>query len=446
MFLAVLTGCSGSSAAGGPTGPPTSPPGEPLSTLGSQFRWVHATRGFDESPLHGELRLLPPQGHDDWTYSVDLDGDLQPDEIGPLRLGASILYGYQGVGPHEIGVRLERGGEEYKADRTVVVNDPAATRVAAMGQVVDDGGGWTEEIAHDPDDDTIYVLDRSLRLLVRLDGSTLEALETEPLPGTGWLEGMAVDFDQNVAYVLFPHGIAAYSLADSISFRNMVFLEEDLYGTLTAGPGGSLYHVGRAGLRRIDPDLGLVRAEADAWTGPVSFDLAGERLVHVAASGRTVSILDPVSLASLLRFEVPDGLPSPVAAAFHPAGDHLYVLLGRGEWRLLVIRLADLEIVRDVVLGQETNRSSLYDPGRTSPAAISFDGRFVVFSTGLGAFFVRTSDHLPLYRTMDARVDPGDVTGGDPIGCCNVVASPTSPVYWFSNRARSRVARVEFTR
>ncbi|HUP20062.1 MAG TPA: hypothetical protein VM778_08930 [Gemmatimonadota bacterium] len=375
---------------------------------------------------------------------MDLDGDLGPDEEGPLGLGASILYGFEDTGPHQIAVILERGGERYRADRTVVVNDGAATRVVATGSA--SGSGWTEEIAYDPGDGTIYVLDRQSRRLVRLHGATLEALDEERLPGTGWAEGMAVDVDRDVAYVLVPDGIAAYSLADSIAFRGMALLEEEMYGTLTVGPDGALYHVARGRIRRIDPDLGEVRAESAAGTGPVAFDLAGERLVHAAAFGRIVSVLDPGTLGSIQHFEVPEDLPPPVAAAFHPAGDHLYVLLGRGEWHLLVIRLADLEIVRDVVLGQDTNRFSSYDPGRSSPAAVSFDGRFVVFSTGLGAFFVRTSDHLALYRTMDPPVDPGDFTPENPIGCCNVAASPTSPVFWFSNRSEGRVTRVEFLR
>ncbi|MGH7557888.1 MAG: hypothetical protein ACREMD_08990, partial [Gemmatimonadota bacterium] len=160
-----------------------------------------------------------------------------------------------------------------------------------------------------------------------------------------------------------------------------------------------------------------------------SRQLQGAVNFAVSSDGNMLALIQRPSFIRFLRVpglsdlgmtELPTGFQAFVVA-FEPSGEKLYVLgnepVVSGRVRFITIHTATAQIVTDQPL-EECGLCLSFTIA--NPYATSFDGRFVVFPTGLGAYLVDTSLDLPLFRTGFS-------------GCCNVASSPTTNEFYFAN-------------
>lgn len=368
------------------------------------------------------MSITPVLGEANWSYAVDVDGDGAPDRTGSLTGRVVIPYRFEEVGPHAIDVRLTMGTREESIQEIVVVNDPDAISVAAVADLP--GVTLIEGIAVDPGGDRVYVGLSIDREIAEMDATTLDLLRVvDPAaPHNNTFEGLATAGDPPVLYIIDKFGALQ---ALEIPSLETVFNRNDGYGRFFVVPrNGRIYTGGGVGVARVDAETGQILARHQIPTGIGHFAVApGEDLVALLVNtdlSNAVHLLaaNDFSLRWTLELAVPDPIPS--AVAFSPDGDRLYVLLDRNPFRLLVLEVETGTILRDFVLTglgcPECNRG-LY-LGVANPVATTADGRYVVFPTAIGAFFVDTARDLPVFRTPDPLA-------WGAVFCCNVAASPT---------------------
>jgi hypothetical protein len=124
------------------------------------------------------------------------------------------------------------------------------------------------------------------------------------------------------------------------------------------------------------------------------------------------------------------------AVGFSSDGDRIYVLLSSGEeWWFLLLDSFDGSTIRRLFLGSGCT-GGVSCTGVANPVAESFDGRFLVFPTGIGAFLVDRILDLPLYRWH-----------GEPFRfCCSVAAHPHRNEFYFASQTFGTVSKVRLDR
>lgn len=422
---------------------PIAPPGTVPTPV------VRASLGFGDAPLEGELILdpgTPISTRDAWRYEVDLDADGEPDATGTVDQVVTIAYRFQELGPHRLMIALERGEEEAFFERFVVVNDPTGIDVLGPG-VIPGEVDILEGITHDRLRDVLYVSDPSVAELFELDSEDLSIRRFVDLSSAlnGKMEGLAIAPDEDLLYVVDK----SYSL-QVLSLPGLERLENFSLGFgnffVHALPGRRAYVGGETGIALIDTREGRVIESFRMMTG------LGHFAVH--PDGATIALLGSAAgTQHSITFLTADGLVTQrtvipdigeaflAAAAFSPDGDQLYVLVDRDPFRLLVVSFPEGTILQEIVL------SGVDCPGCTAgltagyanPVATTADGRFVVFPTAIGTFFVDTTVDLPLYRSPDP--DPWQA-----LFCCNVAAHPTDPRIVYVADFNHKVLKLEIRR
>jgi hypothetical protein len=388
---------------------------------------VTTTLDFGDPTLSGHLGITPLEDGRDFHFAVDLDGDGWADEMGPLVLGVTLAYRFEAPGAHEIGIALHDGERWLRSDRIVVVNDRAAIQVFDP-VVFEDLAGDFSGIAFDDARDIIYLatngVERRDVLALRAAGLrvlwrfSLDASSSDPYVGDA--TALALSPDGGTLYVDTGDSIEALSVTGEPSPLGVVG-PGYTGGSLVLADDGILYSGGSRGISRIDAATELVLARRDAQLGG-SFSLSpdGERIAFLESTHfcRLV-LLDATDLRSLWTVEDLQPAPSECAlVAYSPRGDVLYVLglALREGWNLIVVDGATGAVLRRMRLTQD-------DPGSRSPlvssaSATTEDGRYVAFSTEVGAFFIDATTNLPAYAFLGGTDQLAN-------GCCNIAPAPS---------------------
>jgi DNA-binding beta-propeller fold protein YncE len=322
----------------------------------------------------------------------------------------------------------------------VVVNDTTAARVRDQVGLGDPNTSELLAVLPDEEHDRVFVVDAENFLLFNLRPGDLTERWRLDLPGQRFpggfqlTEGIAlsgdilyVDIGDSLVAVDVERQLVLGTVADA-HWGQHVHLRQD----------GTLYVGGYGGLGVVDPRTGATKRslEIDDFGG-THFALSPDgRLVALLLWGPepTLVILDGESLAELRRASLGD-IGFPVAVAFHPAGKKAYVFSEGSEWRLLVIEVSSARVLKDIVIarGRENFLHGL------APAERSNDGRFVVFPSPKGTFFVDTAIDHPRYRSVEA-------SPVDSYGCCSIAGSKREPAYYLTDRGRGTVSRLRLTR
>jgi hypothetical protein len=410
--------------------------------LSDDVATVATTLDFDDPPLTGIVRITPAIDGLDLRYAADLNEDGGIDEVGSLGLGVALAYRFEEPGVHHIAVGVENTQGWQTLQRTVVVNDPAATRVALSR--------WFDEIhpedftglASDADRSAVFLATNgfdSIQLL-NLHSSTFQArweltLDSARSDGPG---------NGTTALSLSPDGAVLYAdIGDSLISLDIA-AAAPIPGAI--GPGdrgrflatradGSLYAGGEQGILRIDPTTGTILAQRDEFTD-AGFALSadGRRIAALNSRFRcSFAILDADTLEELWEIDVETGRSECAGAAFSPSGLFVYVIYFTDSWHFAAFNAETSERVGQMTLANRDEGFGFSDV--TSPTAVATNGRYVAFATSIGAFFVDTGTNLPIYRI-------NGIDSGSPIGCCNVTATNDAFVFVTSNLAqRVRVLR-----
>lgn len=400
---------------------------EPSATPPPGIATVRPSLAFGDPPLEGFLEVTPSPGETDWRFEADLDEDGRPDESGALGHGVLLSYSFEEPGVHLMRIAFERGDVQQAVDAPVVVNDLTATDIVSTVSFPD---GLLGGVALDEDRNALYVADSRVPAIRILDPSTplssKSVIELPPLREGIPIQGVELSADRRTLFVDHGDTLIAIRLGDEPLVEHMSI------GTaatrhLKVSPDGTLFLSGFDGLVRVDP------------AGDSTFlPLEGAGQLALSPDQGSLAVLQwPVGdpLPRVRLFDVPDlasrwstTLPVPQfprAVVFGPAGQRLYVLAGFAEFHLLVLDSVTGKVLSELVLARGID-SERFQFGVSSPAERSTNGRFVVFGTGLGAFFIDTRTDLPAFRTEMG--EPGQSPG-----CCDVVASSRGDEFFFSS-------------
>ena len=183
----------------GEAGSPSSP--GPDTDLPVSISTIETSLDFDDSPLRGELRIVPRENRD-LNFVVDLDDDGEVEESGPLGRGVIVGYEFVEAGPHPIRVTLTDENGILHIERTVVVNDPGDLVIAARRTPEIDGGFGG--ITTDPEETAVYVSAPYAGLVLRFDPFRLNQDWRLPLSmgDFPWMSGgLATSADGNTLFV-----------------------------------------------------------------------------------------------------------------------------------------------------------------------------------------------------------------------------------------------------
>jgi len=388
---------------------------------------VLATVSLSDAPVEGELVLSPVEDETAWSFAVDLDDDGRFDDArGDVAVEQRIPYRFTEEGVHPIRVRFEQTSRRIDVERLIAVNDPDAFVLEERVQF-DPNRTQPEGIAVTRDNAHLFVGGGSHQNVLRLeteDLTTSREISLVGLPNSHTLEGMALNPAEDRLFIINKSSAVTVLSAPSLA------VIKQIQGT------GATFFVEVLDQRRIvvsgagSPALVDVETEDELSVretrGAFDIELSPERQT-VALTARDpgrVILLDSENLEELWLTELPVGLPSGVV--FHPSGDRIYVLGSDLEalW-LFVLRAADGEVVQRTRIGPTSGRD-----GVANPTATTHDGRFVVFPTGNGAYFVDTSLDIPrLLLNGNAVGLPGNIG----VGCCNVAAPESENVVYIVN-------------
>ncbi len=402
----------------GEAGSPSSP--GPDTDLPVSISTIETSLDFDDSPLRGELRIVPRENRD-LNFVVDLDDDGEVEESGPLGRGVIVGYEFVEAGPHPIRVTLTDENGILHIERTVVVNDPGDLVIAARRTPEIDGGFGG--ITTDPEETAVYVSAPYAGLVLRFDPFRLNQDWRLPLSmgDFPWMSGgLATSADGNTLFVDVGDSLARIDVSGAEPGPASTFSRADLGNIVERLPNGRLLAGGMDGVLLIDPSTGAILAERDLFDG---YDFAGSPDGRFVASinGLYILLLSADDLSEVWHVE--SDAVAYGAVAFSHSGESLLVLLRTrtGEWLLQVFEAETGELERRYLLGPTGNY--LTWDRKTQPATHTADGRFVVFATDVGAFFVDAVTGLPRLR------EPGPAPDSVPIGCCNVVATEAGPLF-----------------
>lgn len=453
LLLLVAAGCSD------PTGLLVDPGAVPPPR-------VHTTLGFGDSPVTGNFIIEPmppnpaigPQAP--WQFEVDLDDDGEAETAGTASERVTIPYRYEEIGPHRIEVLFTRGSEREQREEFVVVNDPAAiqilgaweTPVGPQNQLMLTG------IAVDRNGESVYVagakFDEFPEPLYALNSATMTLRDSVDLVGlNGFPEALSTAPDEDLLYVLGKGlSLEMLSIPDLEILRIIrdapgQFYLQALHGQRAYVSGGVSFSIAL-----VDTRSGNVNREFDSspnLSGDFAISPDGNQIAFLATrSGSEPNVLHlltrdlvPIWRADLTEFD-PINLPAGVsvvydAVAFSMSGHRIYltrVLLGLGRWDFLVLD-SDGALLRTITIGHGCDSAgSCRSAGNAS--ALSANGRFAAFTTGLGAIFIDRTLDLPLYGS--AHSHPESATY-----CCNVAAGPGGNEFYFSSFTLGKVTRIQ---
>jgi hypothetical protein len=428
LFALIAAGCDGSS----PAAPVPSENDDPIRIPAGQAPSagvieVTTTLDFGDPPFSGRLGITPLDDTPDFHYAVDLDGDGWTDEMGPLGLGVTLAFLFETPGPHQMGIAVYDGAKWLRSDKIVVVNDPGAIQVFDP-EIFEELPGAFSGIVFDDARDIIYVatdgVERRDVLALRSAGLkvlwrfSLEATAADPFVGDA--TALALSADGGTLYVDTGDSIEAVSVTGEPGSLGVVG-SGDAGTLLSAADDGILYSGGSNGIARIDVATGRVLARRDAQLGG-SFSLSpdGDRVAFLESTHFCrLALLDATDLRSLWTVENLHPAPSDCAfVAYSPRDNVLYVLALalREGWHLIVVDGATGAVLRRMQLTQEDPGSR--SPGVSSGSVATEDGRYVAFSTEVGAFFIDARTHLPAYAFLGGVDDLAN-------GCCNITSAPT---------------------
>lgn len=398
---------------------------------------VRVTRSFGDSPVEG-IVVVEPRDSGEWA--VDLDGDGAPEAAGALEDGAEVPYRYINVGVHEIRVRLRDDGVEREVALPVVVNDPSATVVEEVFQ-----GNMMGGVTVTADGHAVWTGARGTPEVIRFAASNFEIRDRIPVvaPKFNLAEGWTSTPDgSRVLYVTKNAALHVLDRQDPWGGQEAIQVKDGFTHAF-------FVHALTANQILIGSEEGIALLDIDAceFDRFVEIDPAWHFAVDSDAS--TVAVLDDLDrgtwgvvvlalpgLDVLRRFSTPvqnpvQGTRDPGAIVFGPDDETLFITVdGAGE-------IPDELYVMDSRTGEISSVHALpVAPtgvfGRSgNPATLSRDGRFAVFPTGLGAYFVETDRGIPLYRSKL-------------ITCCEVAASPIEDIFFFTGF--DRLGRVRLTR
>lgn len=421
-FLLALAaiGCDGSSPMARDSSDDSRNPIPSGPALPAGVAEVTTTLDFGDPPFLGRLRITPIPDARGLHYAIDLDGDGFTDESGPLELGVVLAFLYESPGPHPMRIAIRDGNDWFRADRTVVVNDPDAIRVADSVWYSDGLAGDFSGIAVDELRNVVYVATGGLerRDILAFRSTTLDILwrfsvsAIEP----GDTTALALSADGAVLYVDTGAAIEAVSVLGAPVSLGVVG-PGDVGTVLHLGDDGIIFSGGPNGIARIDPATGQILARRDAlFGGGGGFSLsADEDKVAVLESAHLcrLSLLDAQDLQP--SWTVENLVPEPcLLVAFSPHDDALYLLAGRDGSLLVVVDSATGAVIQRTTLAEE-NRGTR-SPGVSSGSAIVQEGRYVAFSTERGVLLIDTATHLPAYALRA-------ITDDRAIACCNITAT-----------------------
>lgn len=374
---------------------------------------------FDDPPLRGDLRILPT-GPPGLEFAVDLDGDGNPEESGPLGLGVTIGYEFVQPGSHTIAVTLTDGSARHSARTTVVVNDTKALeRDRRRTRVVEGSFGG---IAIDANRMTAYASAPIEDLLLRFDAGDLTEswrlpLTIQDLPL--WAGGVAIDPGGTTVFVDVGDSLVRIDVSGSEPGPPEPFARAHRGSIVEVLPNGNLLAGGHLGLLLIDSASGEILNEFESSI----YDL------EVSPNGRFIALSGTFGLALLSAEDLSEvwgtfrgDAEGYSALSFSPSGDVFLALVRTSEeWVLSVIEAESGATRRRYLLGRaEFPQSTEFMTRLTTRSA---DGRFAVFATGAGAFVADASTGMPIAREVEGLLDPL------PLGCCNVVWTDAGPLF-----------------
>lgn len=398
---------------------------------------VRVTRSFGDSPVEGFVVMEP---RDSGEWAVDLDGDGAPEGAGALEDGAEVPYRYTSVGVHEIRVRLRDGGDEQGVELPVVVNDPSATVVEEVFQGNMMGGVTVTTDGHE-----VWTGARGVPEVIRFAASNFEIRDRIPIlaPKFNLAEGWASTPDgSRVLYVTKNAALHILDRQDPRDDQRAIQIKDGFTHAFFVQPL-------TANEILIGSEEGIALLDIDACEFERFVKIHPAWHFSVDSDASTVAVLDDLDretwgvvvlalpgLDVLRRFSIPvqnpvQGTRDPGAIVFGPDDETLFITVdGAGE-------IPDELYVMDSRSGEISAVHALpVAPtgvfGRSgNPATLSRDGRFAVFPTGLGAYFVETDRGIPLYRT-------------ELVTCCEVAASPIENVFFITGI--DRLGRVRLNR
>lgn len=374
---------------------------------------------FGDPPLRGELRIVPT-GPPDLEFAVDLDGDGNPEESGPLGLGVIVGYEFVQPGSHSIAVTLSDGSAQVSLAATVVVNDPEVLRRDRRRTRVVQGpfGG----IAIDANRTTAYASAPTEDLLLRFDPGDLTESWRLPLMIQGlplWAGGVAIDPSGTTVFVDVGDSLVRIDVSGSQPAPPEPFARAHRGSIVEVLPDGNLVAGGHGGLLLIDSASGEILNEFE----PSLYDL------EVSPDGEFIAVSGTFGLALLSAEDLSEvwgtfrgDAQGYSALSFSPSGDLLLSLIRtREEWVLSVIEAGSGAIRDKHRMGPaELPQSTEF---MTRLTARSADGRFAVFATDAGALVADASTGMPIAREIEGLLDP--LT----LGCCNVVWTDAGPLF-----------------
>lgn len=431
MMIVTVVSCSDDDEGGGPVGPPTVEGSSPS---------VLATVSLSDAPVEGEFVLTPPAERVEgavWDFAVDLDGDGAFDDAeGQVDVEQRVPYRFTEVGLHRIAVRFERGGTERTEERIVAVNDPEAFVIERRFQFNPDSAR-PEGIAVTKDNAHLFVGGGFVRKVFRLRTDDLSVVDSVSLRGlpTNTLEGLALSPSETRLFVINKFGtITTLSvpglqildqLADNTGVDFFIEAQDDRHVIVSGGQ--------RDLVIRVDVVAGVAAAQREidhAWDielSPMEDEIA---VVTRNFGGRSeIQLLDAMTLENqwTARSSRPLALTS---VAFHPSGERVYAFgLDDEAYWLIVLRTTDGAILGEIRIEP---RGDNQVSGVANPTATTHDGRFVIFPTDLGAYFVDTSLDVPRFRLTGRTVGTPPPRLVD-VGCCNVATPENTNAIYFVN-------------
>jgi hypothetical protein len=356
---------------------------------------IQVTAGFGDSPLVGDLILVPVPNEGPWQYQVDLDRDGTIEFAALLSEAVALPYRFEEVGVHFIRVRLIHEQTELTVDEFAVVNDPSALTVQ---QVVFDPSispPRFEGIAASRDGQFVYASKARRETILRLRVSDLvveDSIDIGDLEETGVLEGLAVSPDDRRLFVVDKfNSLTALSVPDLAIMNHFPDVAESYF--VAAETEAHAVVSGVSGrIARIDVDTGQVIAERrldayhfahapDGQTIAVSIDDSSE-------DGSGVHLLNAEDFGDVWSTPLPE--LRPWAIAFHPSGDRIYLFASKaGAMWLAVLKAENGQIQREFCIEPEVG--SAIGRGVANPAAVAASELVNVFFIASGASIVKVT-------------------------------------------------------
>ena len=357
---------------------------------------VALDRAFGESPLIGQLRIMPLPGSGRWRWSVASLGEQRSMRQGTTDGPVSLPYRYDTPGVHPIRIELSGSQGSVVIEELAIVHDQVTDlEVVSQRNLAEIPVDSPEGLAIDPQGEALYTAPYPAAEVLRLDAGTLEIVDRLSLPRFR-VQGLAVT--PSGGRLLSVHEKQGLSVIDLEAFevmdiqapgRGWVRAWDDEAALVTdygAGTGDGLRRVGFVELR--------IEGTADGFIpGAFDFDRTRAFLAVVNNSTNAVDILETGALTRVRSISLDEFRPFYVA--FDPTESVLYILAdGDSEGdRFFLVEAASGNVLRSVALDPAEGGVISYNPSTTFSG-----GRYVALSYGSSVLIVDTQLDIPRYR------------------------------------------------